>query len=200
MQQDLLPYLQRRWEQGERRSRALWKEIKEQGYPGAEVTLRHYLQNWRAATTAQITVHATTKSSMGRTALSVRQVKWLLFSPEKRKEEWEQQYADELCRQSKDIDLAQKLVREFHRLMRERQSDGLEGWLKMARASGIGELVWFANGVEQDRQAVAAAFANEWSQGQVEGQVNRLKLLKRSMYGRAKFDLLKARVLYHQAM
>jgi hypothetical protein len=49
-----------------------------------------------------------------------------------------------------------------------------EGWLQAARASGIGELVWFANGVEQDRQAVAAAFDNEWSQGQVEGQVNQL--------------------------
>ncbi len=80
--------------------------------------------------------------------------------------------------------------------MRERRPDELNQWLKAAQASGIGELMWFANGVEQDRQAVAEAFANKWSQGQVEGQVNRLKLLKRSMYGCAKFDLLRARVLH----
>jgi hypothetical protein len=62
--------------------------------------------------------------------------------------------------------------------------------------SGVGEFVCFVNGVEQDRKAVEAAFEHEWSQGQVEGQVNRLKLLKRQMYGRAKFDLLRARVLH----
>ncbi len=190
-----LPYLRQRWAEGVCSSRALWKEIKEQGYPGAEVTLRHWLQSWRVATSAQITAHATTKSSPGR-AMSVRQVKWLLFNPEKRKEEWEEQFVDELCQQSKDIDLAQRLVRKFHRFMRERRPDELNQWLKAAQASGIGELMWFANGVEQDRQAVAEAFANKWSQGQVEGQVNRLKLLKRSMYGRAKFDLLRARVLH----
>lgn len=195
-----LPYLQQRWAEGECSSRALWKEIKEQGYPGAEATLRHYLQHWRAATTTQISAHAMTKSSPGRGAApSVRQVTWLLFGPESGKEGWEEQFVNELCRQSKDIDLAQKLVGEFHRLLRERRLDELTEWLGAARAGGIGELVWFVNGVEQDRQAVTAAFAHEWSQGQVEGQVNRLKLLERAMYGRAKFDLLKARVLHHQA-
>ncbi len=194
-----LPYLKQRWEQGERSSRALWKEIKAQGYPGAEATLRHFLQRWRGSSSAEIKAHAATKSLPGR-APSIRRVKWLLFSPEKRKKEWEAQFADELCRQSEEVDCAQKLVRDFHRLLSERRADGLQGWLEAARASGIGELVCFANGVEQDRQAVGAAFANEWSQGQVEGQVNRLKLIKRSTYGRAKFDLLKARVLYRQAV
>lgn len=196
-----LPHLQQRWAEGERSSRALWKEIKAQGYPGAEATLRRYLRHWRVATTAQITAHARTKTSPGRgAALSVRQVKWLLFNPEKRKEGWEEQFVNEVCHQSAEIALTQTLVREFHRLMRERRPNELNEWLEAAQASGIGELVWFANGVEQDRAAVSAAFANEWSQGQVEGQVNRLKLLKRGMYGRAKFDLLKARVLYRQAV
>ena len=81
-------------------------------------------------------------------------------------------------------------------MSRQEQSDALQLWLERARASGIGELIWFANGVEQDRAAVEAACSSQWSQGQVEGQVNRLKLLKRQMYGRAKFDLLRARVLY----
>jgi transposase len=61
---------------------------------------------------------------------------------------------------------------------------------------GIGELIGFANGVGQDRRPVEKAFESEWSQGQVEGQVNRLKLIKRQMYGRANFDLLRTRIVY----
>jgi transposase len=56
-------------------------------------------------------------------------------------------------------------------------------------------LIWFANGIEQDRAPVEKAFESQWSQGQTEGQVNRLKLIKRQMYGRANFDLLRARVV-----
>jgi len=190
-----LPHLRQRWAEGERSSRALWQEIRAQGYPGAEVTLRHFMQKWRVATAAEVEAHAVTKASPGRSP-SVRQVKWLLFSPEKRKRKWEQQFADELCRQSTEIDAAQKLVTEFHTLLSDRQPGQLQHWLERARDSGIGEFVWFANGVEQDRKAVAAACSQEWNQGQVEGNVNRLKLLKRQMYGRAKFDLLRARVLH----
>ncbi len=79
--------------------------------------------------------------------------------------------------------------------MTDRQAKDFKRWLEKARASGIGELIWFANGVEQDRAPVEKAFESEWSQGQVEGQVNRLKFIKRQMYGRANFDLLRARVV-----
>ena len=81
-------------------------------------------------------------------------------------------------------------------MMTDRQSANFPGWLERARASGIGELAWFANGIEQDRAAVEKAFESEWSQGQTEGQVTRLKLLKRQMYGRADFDLLRVRVIH----
>jgi transposase len=62
--------------------------------------------------------------------------------------------------------------------------------------SKLPEFTSFANGISEDIQAIKAALEYEWSQGQVEGQVNRLKLLKRQMYGRGKLDLLRARVLY----
>lgn len=64
---------------------------------------------------------------------------------------------------------------------------------------GISELAGLARGLRQDEAAVKAALSSEWSNGQVEGQVNRLKFLKRSMYGSAGFDLLKARVLHRVA-
>ena len=192
-----LPYLQKRWTQeGERSSRKLWKEIKAQGYPGAEATLRHFLQKWREAEESEIKTQAVIKSSAPGRAPSIRKIKWLLFGKqEKPLEQWEQIFLQQLCRDLPEIEISQKLVKEFHQMMINRQSEGFKRWLAKARASGIGELVWFANGVEQDRAPVEKAFESEWSQGQTEGQVNRLKFLKRQMYGRANFDLLRARVI-----
>lgn len=194
---EFLPYLQRRWtEDGERSSRALWKEIKTQGYPGAEGTLRHFLQKWREAGKMQIRMQTVIKANIPGRAPSIKQIKWLLFSKQaKPKEQWEEVFLRQLCEDVPDIEIGQKLVREFHQLMTRRQPEGFQRWLEKARASGIGELIWFANGVEQDRAPVEKAFESQWSQGQTEGQVNRLKFLKRQMYGRANFDLLRARVV-----
>jgi transposase len=196
--QQFLPYLQKRWiEEGERSSRALWKEIKIQGYPGAEGTLRHFLQKWREADQRQIRMQTVIKANVPGRAPSIRQIKWLLFSKQaKPKEQWEEIFLRQLCEDVPEIEISQKLVKEFHQLMTKRQPEGFTRWLEKARASGIGELIWFANGVEQDRAPVEKAFSSQWSQGQVEGQVNRLKFLKRQMYGRANFDLLRARVIY----
>ena len=81
-------------------------------------------------------------------------------------------------------------------MVRERQHEKLEHWLERAEASGERALRSFAGGVRRDYAAVEAALRLPYSNGPVEGQVNRLKFLKRQMYGRAKFDLLRKRVLY----
>jgi len=81
-------------------------------------------------------------------------------------------------------------------MLRERQGLDIEAWLKKVTASGIDSLIRFTAGLRQDLAAVTAAFSSPWSNGQVEGQVNRLKLIKRQMYGRGNFDLLRLRVLY----
>jgi transposase len=65
--------------------------------------------------------------------------------------------------------------------------------------SGISELVGFARGLRRDYAAVQAAVRFHWSQGPIEGHIHRLKLLKRQMYGRAKFDLLRQRLLFQMA-
>ena len=76
----------------------------------------------------------------------------------------------------------------------------LEGWLADTRNSGVEELENFAEGIVcRNLSAVRAALTEEWSNGQVEGQINRLKMLKRQSYGRAGFELLKARVLHRTA-
>jgi transposase len=126
---------------------------------------------------------------------SARQASWMLLQPEKLKEE-EQKIIELLCRLSPEIARAQELALNFVELIRERRVDELRQWLIAALRSGVPEFIGFANGVTDDLQAVKAALEYEWSQGQVEGQVHRLKMIKRQMYGRAKLDLLRARVLY----
>ena len=81
-------------------------------------------------------------------------------------------------------------------MLAQRRGTDLDAWLVQAKHSGIAELQSFAQGIRRDYVAVCTAFSSPWSNGQVEGQVNRLKLQKRQMYGRAKFDLLRRHVLH----
>jgi transposase len=81
-------------------------------------------------------------------------------------------------------------------MLAERRGTNLDAWLVQAEHNGIAELKSFAQGVGRDYAAVRAAFSSQYSNGQVEGQVNRLKLIKRQMFGRATFDLLRLRVLH----
>jgi transposase len=89
------------------------------------------------------------------------------------------------------------LFSRFCQVFRDHDIQGLAPWVDEAEQSGIPEVNAFVTKLRQDLPAVAAAVTSPWSQGQVEGQVNRLKLVKRSMYGRAKFGLFRQRALYH---
>jgi transposase len=88
------------------------------------------------------------------------------------------------------------LTQQFIELVNQRQPSKLDQWLKDCKATGIAMLQSFATRINQDYGALRAALETQWSNGQTEGQINRLKLLKRQMYGRANFDLLRQRVLY----
>ena len=94
-----------------------------------------------------------------------------------------------------EVITAYRLVHDFHRIVKGRLADELDGWLKAAAESGINAMRNFSLGIEKDKAAVLGALTYEWSQGQVEGQVNKLKLRKRQLYGRANFDLLRQFVL-----
>jgi transposase len=96
----------------------------------------------------------------------------------------------------RDLDIAYQLCQAFVLMLAERRGTDLDAWLVQAEHSGIAELKSFAQGIRRDYTAVCAAFSSRWSNGQVEAQVNCLKLQKRLMFGRAKFDLLRQRVLH----
>ena len=105
----------------------------------------------------------------------------------------ERGYLDRLLATSPPLALVRDLALRFTAMVRERQAGALERWLTDADGS---ELSSFTTGLRQDEAAVRAALELPWSNGQAEGQITRLKLIKRQMYGRANHDLLRARVLH----
>ena len=119
----------------------------------------------------------------------------MLLRPERLNDE-ERVVVERLCQLFPDLKTVQELALDFAKMVRRRVRDQLPKWLRAAAQSRLKELVGFARGISEDYEAVRNALTYEWSNGQLEGQVNRLKLLKRQMYGRAKFDLLRARVLH----
>lgn len=125
---------------------------------------------------------------------SARVATWMLLRPGELKDE-EKPVVGLLRRLSPEVARSQELALSFIELVKGRRVDGLREWLISAQRSEVAEFISFANGVTADLRAVRAALEHEWSNGQVEGQVHRLKLIKRTMYGRAKPDLLRARVL-----
>lgn len=192
-----LPFLEQRWAEGKRNATQLGRELKEKGYSGKVSTVGHYLVGWREICPDLKETAEMVKAKLRRFAVpSPKKTYWLLFKPRPSDEKWSDRYINQLLTDSPEIREAVELVREFFHLMKNRQADELQNWLARAEKSKISELISFVNGIKLDLKAVEAAFSSEWSNGQTEGQVNRLKFIKRQMYGRAKFDLLKARVVH----
>jgi transposase len=98
-------------------------------------------------------------------------------------------------RQHPEVARASTLAQDFQALVRHRRAEGLDAWLAASQTSGIPELQRFATGLQHAYASIRATLSEPWSTGQVEGQITRVKLVKRQMYGRAKVDLLKQRVL-----
>ncbi|MCL4732909.1 ISL3 family transposase [Patescibacteria group bacterium] len=186
-----VPHLEARWAEGYHNSRILWEELHQQGYPGSYSSVRRFVQRyrsgrWRTSSPLPPVVRP----------LSPRQATWLLvLAPDELSVE-QATYREALCRICPEIATAYELVQRFGTLIRQRQAHRLDSWLTEAHSSSLSQLKTFASGLLKDYDAIRAALELEWSNGQVEGQVNRLKVIKRDMYGRAKFDLLRLRVLH----
>ena len=106
----------------------------------------------------------------------------------------DRRFVTALLERSPAIATAVDLVNRFVTMVKDQVADAFDGWLREAEAS---PLALFTAGLRRDEDAVRAALTEPWSNGQVEGQVNRLKVIKREMYGRAGFDQLRCRVLGH---
>lgn len=188
-------YLQERWTQGCQNARALYAEVCQRGYRGGYTTLTDYLRAWRPARRCagqRITARACAATSV----YSARQTLWLLLRPEGEGTVEEQAYLTCLYHACPAVYLARALAQEFATVLREHDVDGLYAWLRRTETCPITELQAVARSMWLDKRAIEAAVALEWSNGQVEGSVNKLKVFKRAMFGRARFDLLRQRVLH----
>jgi transposase len=120
----------------------------------------------------------------------------LLLRPQEDLGEADITYRETVCRLSPELALASTLSYQFVQMVRERQCEELPTWLHGAKTCSLEEFRRFASGLEKEYDALAAALSEQWSNEQVEGQITRLKFLKRQMYRRAKIDLLRLRVLH----
>ena len=121
---------------------------------------------------------------------------WILVKDRALQDDQEKAAFDRITAVSPKVALAAQLAERFVSMVKQREAHKLEQWLQDAAASGLRAFISFANGIRQDFAAVYNALVLTWSNGQVEGNMNRLKFIKRMMYGRANFDLLRKRVLY----
>jgi transposase len=191
-------FLCRRWVEGCHNATKLWHEIQDQGYTGGRSTMAKFIATLRTPGTTYFRPTATPRQKQTKPP-SPRQAAMLLARrPEKLKPDEKQLLAklNECC---PEIPILYDLTQGFATVFRGKQSAALQTWLDQARGTGLPEIGRFCDGLLRDAKAVTAAVVLPWSNGQVEGQIHRLKLVKRQMYGRAKFNLLRCRVLPYVA-
>ena len=129
--------------------------------------------------------------------MTASQAAWILTAPETKLDDEQKRSREELCALYPEIEGASRLANGFVEMVREQKADQLAGWIDQTKHSSVRKLRTFAVGIADDFPAVKAALIYDWSNAQLEGQINRLKTIKRMMYGTAKLDLLRNRVLYH---
>jgi transposase len=194
------------WQQGERTTPGLFRVLQAAGSGGSIHTVRRWVQRRRhepaphtkPAYRAKYTVtpqEVGVQAAAQRRLPSARRLVWLLLKPVDELAV-DEQYLLKVLFQEQSIATVYPLAQRFVHLVRQRDVAGLDDWLAECGRSEVPDLVNFATGLLQDEAAVRAALSEEWSTGQVEGQITRLKLLKRQSYGRASFGLLRKRVLH----
>src|SRR6266699_1947432 len=194
-----LIHLRERWNAGEHSGSRLFCEIKQRGYTGSESLLRQLLGEWRTELPPKRRQGQPRKPRLApkprKRRLSSRGAAFLMILPSS-KLSAVQRHQVEQINLNDELHAVYVLSQEFVTLLKERQAEALDSWLKRAKESRVTELGSFVNGIRRDYAAVHAACSLSWSNGTTEGHVNRLKFLKRQMFGRAHLDLLRVKVLH----
>jgi transposase len=189
------PYLLRRWQEGCRNGRRLWREIRAQGFAASYATVARFVAQLRRAERVGQPAASAVRQVEAQPP-TARQVAGFFLRRPDRRTAGQQAYLDRVRQADAAVATAYALTQGFATMLRERQGASLDGWLASVSASGIPELRRFALGLQGELDAVRAGLTEPWSTGPVEGQITKLKLLKRQGYGRAGFALLRRRVLH----
>jgi transposase len=206
----LTPYLkslQERWQAGCTNASELWRQIRQEGFDGSRGLVARWAARERQRLPAPIRYRRQQSAAFQALPLppppvapwSAKRASWLIVKKPPDLAPDEKAALARMIEVDPEVALGVDLARQFMTIVRHRKEDRLDPWMESVKASGIRTLVSFVNGLQKDLAAVRNALRYVWSNGQTEGQVNRLKFLKRQTYGRAKFDLLRKRVLPRSA-
>jgi hypothetical protein len=194
-------YLSQRWTAGCTHGRYLFWDIHNQGYTGSYSHLQKFLAKWLRASGE--TPAASRPSEPENPVLdpttgwqiSPIDAAWLCLKPRGQLTPSQAIKVDALKQASPSFVVMRQLAMRFRGILRSHDTAKLDSWLDAADRSGLNPMQRFARMLRRDLEAVRNAVTERWSNGQVEGQINRLKTLKRAMYGRAGIELLRARML-----
>jgi len=178
-----LQWLDQQWATGQRNATELWRQLKNQGFRGCLRIVVEWATRRRRAEKAD--------GALGHTP-SARTIARLMTIGRDGLSKAETVMIAAIEGGVPSLTKAREIITAFQGMIRKKSLGELEPWLESARASLVAS---FANGVARDKAAVSAAITSAWSNGQTEGQITKLKLLKRMMYGRGKLDLLEARII-----
>lgn len=181
-------YLRKRWAEGQTCVKELLQEAQSMGYNGKYTILAAFLANYPRTPH----VHALPPAQKG-TTYSSRSLSIALCQKEEDWTEEQKLFLSQLLQKNPMLHQARELSLEFKTLMGHKKGEELANWCRKAEQLPLFKS--FVRGIHQDFQAVQQALSSTWSNGQTEGQVNKLKNIKRQMYGKANFDLLRLRVL-----
>ena len=196
-------FLGRRWAEGDRVGRRLLHDLRHRGYTGSFSNLERLLTTWRAGGVQRkqpeqqcrkfIEIPAVDPATGWQISPVVAAS--LCMKPTRRLTPAENAKVIVLKRASPSFVILRQLAMRFRSILRGKNPDKLNDWLHDAKHSGVRLMQQFARTLSRDIDAVRNAIVEHWSSGQAEGQINRLKTLKRAMYGRAGIELLRARML-----
>lgn len=182
-------WLEEQRESGNHNGSQIWREMVAKGFTGSETTVRDEVAKWRKGGSTSVTAPARLPSA---SRVSRWLVPWRIIRGE---ENYASRFIGLMCEKEPQLKIAQQLALDFYRILKTKNKQQLGRWLSNVSESGPVELQRVAAGMEADAAAICEAITSRWSNGVVEGHVNRLKMLKRQMYGRAGFELLRRRVM-----
>jgi transposase len=188
-------YLQQRWNDGCHNATRLFEEIRTRGYRGSRQMVSHHVSSWRTRPRSR---SSSKKKKLDR--IAPKHAAILACRPEERLSEQQRALFEQVAVHCPTLRWMRTLAMDFREAIRSQNREGMINWIRTAAHTGIGPVARFSYGLKKDLGAVIAAVETPWSNGQIEGQINRLKAIKRQMYGRAGFHLLRARVLPYHAM
>jgi transposase len=186
--------LRQLWDQGCQNGKQLFAEMRQHGYIGSYTGLLRLLAEWRPEKTAVVQPINSTPKVVAMRHVSPQETAALLSKPRTMLTERQTKIV-EVLKRTRDFAMMRHLVLSFRSILQRGKVASLKRWLERAKAAGITSMSRLVRQLKKDWPAIENAVEQVWSNGPTEGHINRLKTLKRRMYGRAGFELLRSRML-----